>query len=371
MRDREQLAALLQEEGSWTFAYVDGPGEEPQVVEEAREDSVRRRLEESGAPDDDVEAIDRALRQREGLPAPSARYLLARGGRLEVDESFPGARIGAELIGHDAVPPLLPLVRHQDDRLHYVVVETGRDGAEVRWEQAGQAPEVTRSIEGRTDALPKVQAGGLSQPRYQRTSEEIWKLNQREVAQVVNELVRDRGPAFVVISGDVRARQLLLDELTDVPHQSIVEVDAHTRADGAEEGALESAIADELEAQHESAVADATDRADAGHGRRGAHGVREVVKALQQAQVETLLMDARLIESDELLEALGAPPWVGYADDLDVGIVARVPVAEALTRAAVLTGSGVLVSEDEPAAEDAPLEHRAPRPPLAVLRWPQ
>src|SRR5690606_23287199 len=103
---------------------------------------------------------------------------------------------------------------------------------------------------------------------------------------------------------------------------------------------------------------------------RGAHGVREVVHALQQAQVETLLMDARLLESDELLDALEAPPWVGFTDDLDVGIAARIPVAEALARAAVITGARVLIAEEDPGDEDAPREHRGPRPPLAVLRWP-
>lgn len=371
MPDLTPITALLQEDGPWTFAYVDGPGEEPQVIEEARQDSVRRRLEESGAPSDDVQAVAGALLDRPGLPAPSARYLLARNGRLEIDESLPGARIGPERTGYEAVPPLLPLVRHQDAGMHYLVIETGRDGAEVRWERAGRVAELTEDIEGRTDALPKVQTGGLSQSRYQRTSEEIWKLNQREIAESVKEIVRERAPAFVVISGDVRARQLLLGELTEIPSQSIVEVDSHTRADGSDDVALESAIADELESQHDAAVVEASDRADAGHGRRGAHGLPEVVAALQQAQVETLLMDARMVESNQLLDALDAPPWVGFADELDVGIVARVQVTEALARAALLTGSRVLVTDDAPVGEDAPREDRGVRPPLAVLRWPQ
>lgn len=371
MVDQTRVAALLQEGGPWTFAYVDGPGDEPQVVEEAKQDSVRRRLEASNAPAADLEVIAGALRERAGLPAPSTRYLLARNGQLEIDESLPGARIGPERTGCEAVPPLLPLVRHDDDRLHYVVVETGREGAEVRWERAGRAPNLVEDIEGRTDALPKVHTGGLSQARYQRTSEEIWKLNQREVAAAVDELVRDRAPAFVIISGDVRARQLLRNELAEATAQIVVEVDAHTRAAGSDDETLESAIAEEIDSQHGEAIADASDRADAAHGRRGAHGISEVVEALQQAQVETLIMDARLVESDQLLDALDAPPWVGFEDDLDVGIVARVQVAEALTRAAILTGAQVLLSEDEPADEDAPREDRAPRPPLALLRWPQ
>lgn len=371
MFDRDRMAALLEENGPWTFAYVDGPGEEPQVTEEARQDSVRRRLEAEGAPDADVEVIARALRERTGLPAPSTRYLLARGGQLEIDESLPGARVGPEYTGHDAIPLLVPLMRHNDDRLHYLVVETSRDGAEVRWEHAGRAPEIIEEIEGRTDALPKVHTGGLSQARYQRTSEEIWKLNQREVAETVDDLVRDNALAFVVISGDVRARQLLRAELSGATQQLIVEVEAHTRAPGSDEEALESAIDEEIASHHDEAVTEASDRAEADHGRRGAHGVPEVVEALQQAQVETLLLDARLLDSDQLLDALDAPPWVGFEDDLDVGIIAKVSVAEALVRAAILTDARILVVEDEPGAEDAPLEHRAPRPPLAVLRWPR
>ena len=371
MLDQDQVVALLQQSGPWTFAYVDGPGEEPQVVEEARQDSIRRRLEAAGAPADDVEIIAGALRERIGLAAPSTRYLLARNGRLEIDESMAGARLGPEHTGHDAIPPLAPLVRHSDDQLHYLVVETGRDGAEVRWERAGRTPDLVKDVEGRTDALPKVQTGGLSQARYQRTSEEIWKLNQREVAETVNELVRANAPAFLVLSGDVRARQLLLGDLSEAAQQLLVEVDAHTRAAGADEEVLESAIAEELESHRDEAVAEASDRAEAENGRRGAHGIPEVVEALQQAQVETLLLDVRLLESDQLLDALDAPPWVGYEDDLDVGIVAKVAVAEALVRAALLTGARVLIAEDEPAQEDAPREDRAPRPPMAVLRWPQ
>ncbi|WP_300266751.1 Vms1/Ankzf1 family peptidyl-tRNA hydrolase [Microbacterium sp.] len=315
--------------------------------------------------------ITRALRERPGLPAPSTRYLLARDGTLEVDESLPGPRVGPEHTGHDAIPPLLALVRHSDDRLHYLVVETGRDGAEVRRERAGRIPELVEEIEGRTDALPKVHAGGLSEARYQRTSEEIWKLNQREVADTVNALVRENAPAFLIVSGDVRARQLLRDELSDAARRLVVDVEAHTRAAGADDGLLDSAIAEELESHHDEAVADASDRADVDNGRRGAHGIPEIVAALQQAQVETLLLDARLAESDQLLDALEAPPWVGSDDDLDVGIVARVPAAEALVRAAILTDARILIAGDEPDAEDAPREHRAPRPPLAVLRWPR
>lgn len=369
MADLSRLAALLGDPGPWTYAYVDGPGQEPQVVEESREDAVRRRLDDARAPEADADAITRALRTRPGLPAPSTRYLLVRAGELELDEELAGARFGPEIIGHGPVPPVLPLLRHEDADVGYLVVETGREGAQVRAERAGRRPDVVEDVEGRTDALPKVQAGGWSHARYQRTSEEIWKLNQTEVAEHVDRLVREREPAFIVIAGDVRARQYLRDGLSPASAELLVEVDVHTRAAGADDSALETAIAEELETHHDEDLTEAEDRAEEGHGRRGAHGVGEVIDALQQARVDTLLLDARMLDSDERLDALAAPPWVGRGDPLGVGSLGTVPAAEALTRAAVLSGARVLVAEDEPDEPDAPREDRPPRPPLAVLRW--
>lgn len=366
------LASLLAQSGPWTYAYLDGHGDEPRATERSRRRAVIDRLETAGAPGADIEAIGEALDDGEGLPSPSTRYLLCRAGGVVFDERFAAPRLGPERIGHGPVPEIMPLLRHRATDVRYLVVETGREGAQVRVQRATRAArESAQEIQGRTDSLPKVQAGGWSHLRYQKHSEEIWAQNQGEVAAVVERLVREREPRFVVIAGDVRARQLLEEQLSPAVRDRLVDVDAHTRAAGADDRALDEAIAAALgQALHDD-VSAALDRASAGDGASGARGTRRVVEALQQARVDTLLLDPRLSDAEELLTALDGPPWVadGSADGLGSRPMAQLPVAEALARAALLSGARVLLLEEQPMADDAPRPDRAPEPPLAALRW--
>lgn len=370
MSGLSDFTTLLAEDGPWTFAYTDGEGPETQTDGQARLSALRDRLVEEGAPDADVDAVMGALDEPSGLAAPSARYVVARGGEVVFDAAYPGERRGAALAGHDSVPPVLPVLRHAGDELHCLVVEASRGGATLRWARVGGRAARIGDVEGSADYLTKVQTGGLSHARFQRSAEEAWKLNQREVAGEVDRLVRERRPAFVVVAGDVRARQLLWDDLEEGTRELVVEVDAHTRAAGSDDDAVDEAIEEEAELRREREAAEAKDLASAGRGRRGARGVDAVVDALQQAQVATLVLDARMWESDAVLDALAAEPWVADGDPLGVGTHGPVSVPEALARAALLTDARVLVEEDDPPEPDAPREERDVRPPLAVLRWP-
>lgn len=367
-----RLKELLSRPGPWTSAYVDGPGALPQVEEEALRRSVRERLEEAGAPEEDAVAMETALATRNGLPSPSTRVVLASAGSVELDQGFVGARIGPERLDHAPVPTLLPLSRHLGAATRYLVVETSRDGADIHLETAGRGhSDADGEIAGETDDITKVQAGGWSHSAYQRYAENTWKSNQEEVAAAVSELIRRHHPEFVALAGDVRARQLLTDALTDTERALVVDVDAHTRADGADSTELDSAIARSLEERERSAVGEVRDRAAADSGSGGATGLEEVVAALQQARVDTLLLDGRMLDDERTLLVLDAPPWVARdeAESLGADVVARVHAAEALARAAILTDARVLVEDDEPMAEDAPRESRAVRDPVAVLRW--
>ncbi|WP_261163769.1 Vms1/Ankzf1 family peptidyl-tRNA hydrolase [Microbacterium sp. Marseille-Q6965] len=371
MSEGVDLSAVLAQPGPWTYAYIEGRGDAPQVTERSRRRAVIDRLDECGAPPADVEAMREALDEDGGLPSPSVRYLLARDGRIEADERFLGPRLGPELIGHGAVPCVLPLVRHRATDLCYVVVETGREGAQVRVERAGRERiEASEDIQGRTDSLPKVQAGGWSHLRYQQHSEEIWSQTQGEVAEAVERLVREHAPRFVAIAGDVRARQLLRDHLGTATRARVVDVDAHTRAAGSDDAALGSAVAEALDEAVRADLAAVVDRASAGGGASGARGTAEVIAALQQARVDTLLLDARLLDATQTLDALDGPPWVADGDGDTVGAarLATVPLAEGLARAALLSGARVLVVEDD-LPDGAPRRDSETPPPLAALRW--
>lgn len=369
---REEITALLERPHKVTYAYVDGRGPGPQVVEEQRRDVVTRRLREAGAPDVDAQAVEAALEREPGLPAPSARYVLAENGEVILDEALPGPRSGPEILGHSTFPPVLPLLRDRVDSILYLVVETGRGSAEVRVERAGRQPEWAQTVEGRTDALPKVSVGGWSQANYQRSSEEIWKQNEAEVAQLVDSLTRQHSPSFIVISGDIRARQLLVDQLGSAARKLAIVVDAHTHARGADREALDSAIQNAIHDRLQQSEDEIDEVASERSGRSGARGVGPVVEALREARVDRLLLDARMQDSERTLEALDRAPWVAFGaqDALDAQIVDHLPEAEALARAALLTGAEVVVSEDDQDEAEARGD-RSPREPVAVLRWPE
>lgn len=367
-----RLIELLNSAGPWTCTYVDGPGPLPQVEEEALRRSVRERLAEAGAPDTDAASVESTLASRNGLPTPSTRVVLVRDGQVELDQGFVGARSGPERFEHGPLPTILPLLRHVSTTTRYLVVEASRDGAEVRLETSGRAPSGSATeIEGRTDNLTKVQVGGWAHARYQRHAENVWKHNQDEVASAVSALIEAEHPAFVALAGDVRARQLFKEALTEGERALVIEVDAHTRPEGADSNELDVAITRELANRAEGAISEIRDRAATDNGSGGASGVAEVAAALQQARVETLLLDARMLDDDRTLLALDAPPWVAIDESESLGatVVATPSAAEALARAALLTDARILIEEDEPLADDAPREERAVREPVAVLRW--
>ncbi|UOQ57330.1 hypothetical protein MUN78_00350 [Leucobacter allii] len=372
---RSPLQEALARPGAWTTVYADGTGDTPAGSEATKRESLMDGLAQAGAPEADREAVATALRAGSGVASPSARYLLVSGGGIAVDEHFAGPRRGQAVLTHAALPFVIPLLRHRTYAPRYLVVETSRDGAELRLERAaGTESEQTARIEGSTDALPKVQAGGRSHARWQRHSEEVWKHNQAEVAASLERLVRDTRPAFVVLAGDLRARQLLRERLPADCTDLLIEVDAHTRADGADPRAVDRAVSEALDLGLQREIDEVSAAADAGGGERRARGVATVVEALQQARVAELLLDARTLEADpreaaETLGALDAEPWIrDGAPALGAGReVARLPVAEALARAAILTGARVRILEPALAPEEPMPDGGSP--PTALLRW--
>ncbi|MGO3146089.1 MAG: baeRF2 domain-containing protein [Leucobacter sp.] len=372
MNSQAELQEVLVSAGESTVIYTDGSTALPQVEEEARRDALISRVEEVGAPAADVVALEQALPHGDGTPSPSARYLLARDGRVEIDATFPEPRLGSERVYFGTVPLLVPFLRHSIRSVRYLVVETGREGAEVRLERADRhASEQTETIEGRTDSLTKVQAGGYSHARYQRSAEEVWKHNQTDVASVIDKLVEQQRPEFIVLSGDVRARQMLKSRLSEAATALVVEHDVHTRAEGSDDEGLAMTISELAEQHRNSELKSTIDRAKADDGSSGAQGISEVVDALQQARVDTLVLDARLLESDRTLRALEAEPWIAESDSdsLDARSLGDFPLADVLARAAIITGARVLIREEEFASEDEPRSDSEPDDPIAALRW--
>ena len=352
--------------GGWCTVHIDfsEDRENPEGLAESRRRSVRDRLNRMGADDATVAAIEDALSTPSGLPSPFSRFLLARDGEVAVDEAVPGTARG-ETLEVGVLPRLAPLIATGVDEFPYLVVRTSRDGGDVAVHRTGAFfPETTASVEGRTDTLHKVKGGGWAQLNQQEHVEELWKQNQQELSAEVDRLVREVRPRLLVVSGDTRARRLLLDAVGQASRAIAVELDANTRSEGTDAARLAAFTAEQVAAVEQRDRTEALDllRTRVSQERAAADvGLREVVGALQQAQVDTLFVDVAALDGETLL-ALDGVPWVARPGDEtgDAAAVGEVPAAEAILRAALLTDARILTATQQAMCAGA----------AALLRWP-
>ncbi|WP_291041210.1 Vms1/Ankzf1 family peptidyl-tRNA hydrolase [Herbiconiux sp.] len=372
------MSDVYRRTGPWCQVYLDvsvDTGDPPSVIEERRI-SVVDRLRAQNASDADVDAVVDAMATLRGEGGEHCLYLLVNGGEIVVEELLPGRAVEPESVVVGPVPDLVPLFEHRPPEIRCLVVETGRDGGEITLYRLGaSAPEQREAHQGRTDTLKKVQAGGWRHDRFQNHAEEIWRQTQAELAEMVDRIVRERRPSLLVVSGDVRARQLLEQELAEESRRLLSVLPVDTRSEGSNPAALDEHIEHEIArllAERKDEAADLI----ALHAGRGDNEVETtvggVVHALASAQVDTLLLDTDRLRDRELL-ALAAEPWLAASPEEALGaeVLASVPAPVALVRAAVLTDASVLFTDSRRVPDDVDLVE----PPTgsgvaALLRWP-
>lgn len=366
------LGERLEGDGDWTWAYVDASFdvEDPRRQAALKLRAVEDALRADGADEEAIDIIAGELEEMPGVPAPVARYVLVHDGYLVTSELLPGHLHVAETVGHGVVPDLVPLVAHRPMDLRFLVVEVGKDGGGYRAFRLGHPATDAEEhrVVGDTFDQHKVKGGfgDWKQPRWQGHTEELWRQTTSDVATAVDEAVERIAPALVVVAGDVQARPMLVQRLSERARSLVSEVPMDPRASGASEAALAAHVDVALARviairRHE--VEDLL-RTHIGRGDREAvTGIGSVVEALQQAQGATIALDALAI-GDRKLWALAGAPWVATAPEQAAGtpIVAAVPAVCALVRAAVLTDAEVVLVN----AASLPGGVAA----AALLRWP-
>jgi hypothetical protein len=363
---RTRLTEAERSYGGWATVHIDlsNDRETPEGIAETRRRSVRDRLNRQGADDATAEAVDAALSTPSGLPAPFSRYLLARNGEVVVDEPIPGTA-PQETLEVGPLPRLAPLIRTGVDEFTYLVVQASRDGGDIAVHRTGAFfPESTASLQGRTDTLHKANSGGWAHLNQHEHVEELWKQTQQELSAEVDRLVREVRPRLLVVSGDIRARGLLLDALAAQSKAIAVELQTNTRAEGSDGGVLDAFVAEQIAAVEQRDRAEALDllRTRLSQERPAAEvGLRGITEALRQAQVDTLFVDVPALEGETLL-ALDDVPWLAReeADAGGAAVVGEVPAVEALLRAALLTDARILTAGEIDTGAGA----------AALLRWP-
>jgi len=261
-------------------------------------------------------------------------------------------------------PDLTPVLRQLPGRVPHIVVLTDRTGADVTYLGLPGQVDEEKTVQGDTFQIRKFQGGGWAHHRYQHNAENKWVHNAEEVAQTISSMVRRLSPRFVLVAGDVRARQILTDRAGDLWSDLIVNMDEGGRAAGADREPVERRTA-ELVAEHEAredAEAIEQIQAAAAHG-LSVTGTAAVVEALRKGQVETLVLADQ--PDDEKLLVGGSPLELGGnqgdMESLGVRDAHSVPADRALIAAAVAGSAGVVVLPRAAMPGDIPV--------AAILRY--
>jgi hypothetical protein len=314
---------------------------------ELRVRSVTERLGSSGAPDAVLEAVrDRLLEGNDGGQAGTLRgraLVVAADGSVVLDEALSGAPV-REVADWSAAPDLLPVLRQLAARVPHVVVVADRVGADILVAGGDGEADEEREVQGDTFHMRKVKVGGWAHNKYMHTAENQWTENADQVADHITRLARRVSPRFVLLAGDVRARQLLTDRASGGWSQLVVAMEEGGRAAGADREPVDRRSA-ELVAEHEAReTAQVLDQiaGAASHG-LSVTGIPAVVEALRKGQVETLVLADEPGE-DTLL--VGDTPLALGVDQHDMdalGVHGTVAPADRALLAAAAAGSAAAV----------------------------
>jgi hypothetical protein len=364
-----RYAELYRQRGPWCLAYIDASTGTVDSLETAdvQPDNVRNALAGLGASKEDLAAVEQAIQPATGEPSPVGRFVLVRDGAVVINELLPGPLAVPERISRDIIPDLLPLLKHQPDEFPYVVAEVSRDEGQIRLQRAGRRDvDSSQHVQGTDENLKKVPGGGWAQGRFQHRTEDIWKRNADQVVQEIDRIVTDSRARLLVLAGDIRARQLVADQLSDASKAVLSVVDSHTLAAGSDREKFDAEVSSLVAQQWADDQQQLMDRLAEQEGQanpESATGIGAVVHALQQAQVDVLMFDDQALSEHSLL-ALAAEPWIANSEEESLGaeILGRVPAPAALLRAAALTDARVQLTPAAALPRNAEI--------AALLRWP-
>jgi hypothetical protein len=334
---------------------------------ELRVRALAQQLTDQGAPEVVVEAVrGRLLEANEGGEIATLRgraLVVAADGSVVLDQPLVDSP-RQEVAEWSPTPNLLPILRQLPGRVPHIVVVTDRVGADISVATLVGKPEIEDEVEGDSFQIRKFQGGGWAHHRYQHNAENKWVHNADDVAEHIASVVRRLHPRFVLLAGDMRARQILTDRASGLWSDLIVSMDEGGRAAGADREPVERKAA-ELVAEHEARDEAETIEKISSAGAHGlaVTGTANVVEALRKAQVETLVL-ADPADDEKLL--VGASPLelgVDQADMDALGVqeVHSVPAERALLAAAVASTAGVVVVPRAAMPGDIPV--------AAILRY--
>ncbi|GAA4722209.1 Vms1/Ankzf1 family peptidyl-tRNA hydrolase [Isoptericola chiayiensis] len=336
--------------------------------------SVRRSLAKQGATDDVLTDLDEAVDRPTRVRGPHGRVLIAddEDGVLvdRVLREPPPVTAG---VWH-RVPVLLQAARSADEQVDAVCVAVDRLGADFTPVGTdGYAAGERETFEAPHDEVSKSSSTSTKRATIESRAEDSWERNAEAVAGEIDRRVADHRPEIVMITGDVRAVNLVKAELGQQAAEVTVEVPGGGRDEGVHQHAFAESVADALdsyrERRREQVLADL--REGLGRESGAVTSIDDVVQVLARGQVDQLVLSEELADDasralhawvDGSVEALGLGGlvngrqlWTG-PDPLHVAVsrteiegvgeLEELPAATALLRAAIGQDAGLVFAPE-------------------------
>lgn len=263
----------------------------PQQLD-ARWTSARHTLEKEGVEASLIEQIGQRLQEPTDLAGEVRRTIIAAGGEVVFDDVIAGHSVWPEVVTVGDLPDVSGWLHQVDGQMPFLLVVADREGADIDFYRALTTDASHAEVAGDTLHIHKFQGGGWSHKRFQQRSENQWESNAREVAEEVRATVTRRRPRVVVLAGDERARTFIASALDGVQCE-VVQVTAGGRGAGSSTEALWSEVRQVLAHIEAEDQRDLSGRLEEkwGQGNGAVLGVDDVIEALVQRKVETLVLD--------------------------------------------------------------------------------
>ncbi|WP_021595710.1 Vms1/Ankzf1 family peptidyl-tRNA hydrolase [Actinomadura welshii] len=284
------LKTLYHRPGPYVSVYagLTRTTEDASKAAELRWRALRADLEAQGAPKDTLRAVGQTideeltLRRSEGIVIFAADGAVVYGERLPRSPRNPHATVAP-------LPDVLPYLAERGERFPHLLAVVDRRGGAIDCVTAEGKHEHI-DVEGDEDyPIRKVKAGDWNQSRFQRSSENVWKLNAKKVAHEIDRAAERCGAQAILIAGDTRARTAVLEEVSEHVLEHTVEADKNTTVDDPDLDAELRRLLRLKTAERVMTVAERFDR-ELANGQRAVSGLTPTVEAVRQARVETLLL---------------------------------------------------------------------------------
>jgi Bacterial archaeo-eukaryotic release factor family 2 len=354
------LVEVLRHGGRVASVYVGARPVEAGVEWEARWHALAAQLRGEGTAESITEELRHTIAQSSDIRATVGSTELAAfasTGGQPLLLRLPG--LGQPDFASYAGPAhVLPVLAWLQQRPPYVLVVTDRTGADIAACADGGQPRHAWPVQGPDDEIERNAPGGPAQLRYQHRAEDSWRHNAGAVAQATALALKQTGARLLIVSGDVRAVQLLSERLPAWVQNTVTvrHISGSRSADGSQDSRPATVAAVVRAAADEVTAAQLTHFAEQRRpGGLAVEGEAATLAALARGQVATLLVTPRGAPADGRTAWFGAEPTQVQPATLPEPEgwtqSAAGPLVDVAVRAALLTGAQVRVlALDSPGA---------------------